>query len=130
MDYDDVDAIAIALPGVSTGEKWHQRHWLVDGRGFVWERPMSKADIKRFGDSPVPVGPFLGVTTDDLHDKAGLLAAGITGVFTIPHFDNYPAVLVDLAVVSPQDLHQLVVDAWLTKAPEVLAQAYLSDQSR
>ncbi len=126
MDYDDVERLASALPGVTIGHKWNTRHWLVQDKGFVWERPFSKADLKRFGDDPVPVGPVLGVTTEDLHEKEGLLAAGVAGVFTIPHFDNYPAVLVDLSVVSPEDLPRLILDAWLSKAPEALAQSYLA----
>ncbi len=128
MDYDDVDRLASALPGVTIGQKWNKRHWLVEDKGFVWERPFSKADLKRFGDDPVPAGPVLGITTEDLHDKEGLLAAGVTGVFTIPHFDNYPAVLVDLSVVSPEELSRLILDAWLSKAPEALARSYLADR--
>jgi len=127
VDYDDVDRMVSALPGVTIGEKWHHRHWLVEGQGFVWERPFSKADLRRFGENQVPGGPILGIATEDLHDKEGLLGAGITGVFTIAHFDNYPAVLVDLGVVSEADLRQLIVDAWLTKAPEAVARSYLAD---
>jgi len=47
--YDDVAAIAESLPAVTVGVKWGRRTWLVGGKGFAWERPLSKADIKRWG---------------------------------------------------------------------------------
>lgn len=119
-DYDDVDRIARRLPEVTTGLKWNTLHWLVDGRGFVWVRPFSKADLKRFGDDPVPPGPILGVATADLARKEALLASGQPGVFTIPHFDGYAAVLVDLSVVNDELLAGLIADAWSAKAPKRL----------
>ena len=56
-------------------------------------RPFSKADVKRFGDEPVPDGPIFAVATVDLDDKQAVLEEGARGVFTIPHFDGYAAVL-------------------------------------
>ncbi len=116
-DYDDVDRIARSLPEVTTGLKWGTVHWLVAGRGFVWARPFSKADLKRFGAAPVPAGPILGVATADLTRKEEQLASGLPGVFTIPHFDGYAAVLVDLSVINDEALTRLINEAWAAKAP-------------
>jgi hypothetical protein len=41
----------------------------------VGERPPSKADIKRFGDTALPEGPILAVRVADLGEKEVVLAA-------------------------------------------------------
>lgn len=79
------------LPEVVEGEHHGHATWSVRGKGIAWLRPFSKADIKRFGDQTPPAEPILAVNTTDLHEKEGVLAAGIHGVFTIQHFDNHPA---------------------------------------
>ena len=124
---DDVHQQIAAMPNVTTGTRYGQPTWFVSGKGFAWERPFSKADIKRFGDHPVPSGPILAVAVDDLEDKAAVLDAGNRGVFTIAHFDNYPALLIQLDVVDPRVLRDAIVDAWLACAPDDLARAYLSE---
>ncbi|MCB1040264.1 MAG: hypothetical protein KDA94_12180 [Acidimicrobiales bacterium] len=127
---DDVAALATALPGVEEGTKWNRRTWLVAGAGFCAIRPFSKADVKRFGDAPVPRGTIASLATDDLAEKEAVLAAGHAGVFTIPHFDGYPAVLVELDVVDRSVFGELLEDAWLSKAPPALAASYLRSEER
>jgi hypothetical protein len=124
-DLEDVARIASALPEVGEGTRWGRRTWLVDGKGFVWERPFSKADLKRFGDRTPPEGPILAVAVADLGEKEALLAAHPDAFFTIPHFDGYPAVLVRLDRVTGEDLKEAIVDAWLACAPRRLAEEYL-----
>ena len=121
---EDLARIFAELPEVTEGERHGHPTWAVRGKGFAWLRTFSKADIKRFGDQTPPAPPILAVNTADLHEKEGVLAAGIDGVFTIEHFNNYPAVLIELAVIDQGDLRDLLVDAWSAAAPAELAEAF------
>jgi hypothetical protein len=132
--FDDVARIAAELPEVTEGEEKHRGHraWLVRGPGqatgkmFAWERPFSKADIKRFGDEQSPAGPILAIRTADLAEREAILAANSGGFFTISHFDGYPAYLVQLDQVSAEALREALVDGWLATAPRPLADRYLA----
>jgi len=114
---DDVARSALQLPEVTEGVRYSHRAWAVAGTVFAWERPFSKADLKRFGDTSPPTGPILGLACDDLQDKESVLAQATPGTFTIPHFDNYPAYLVALDEISAADLEVALQDAWAAKAP-------------
>jgi hypothetical protein len=121
--YDDVARLALALPGTREGTSRGWRVWSVGDRMFVWERPFSKADLRRFGDDSVPEGPILAAAVDDLIEKDAVLAAHPDTHFSIPHLDGYAAVLVRLDVVEPDVLARTVEDAWFARAPRRLAEA-------
>lgn len=123
---DEFAAMAMAFPGVTEGTRWGNRTWSVGKQTFAWERPFSKADVKRFGAEPVPAGPIAALRVEDLGEKEAVLAEGRPGFFTIPHFDGYPAVLVQLSVVGKRQFRESLEDAWLCSAPETLVEQYLS----
>jgi hypothetical protein len=122
---EDVVRMASGFPEVTEGARHGNRTWFVRGKAFAWERPFSKADLKRFGDVDPPPGPILALSTADLADKDALLATGTKGFFTIPHFDGYAAVLVQLRTVAKKPLREAIEDAWLACAPEALAGSFL-----
>jgi hypothetical protein len=109
--FEAVHAMARVLPDVTVGERFGNRTWLVNGRGFAWERPFSKADLKRFGSEPVPAGEILAVRVDGLDAKDALLEVAPPGFFTIPHFDGYAAVLIALRAARAADVRAALREA-------------------
>ena len=125
VDLDEVARLALELPEVTEGERHGHLTWSVAGKAFAWERPFSKADIRRFGDAQPPDGPILAVRVEDLSEKEAVLAANPGAFFTIPHFDGYSAVLIQLTSVTKRALRDAMVDGWLACAPPALASAYV-----
>jgi hypothetical protein len=123
--FDEVAAIALGLPEVTEGERHGVRTWFAGKKAFAWERPFSKADLRRFGDVTPPGGPILAVRVEDLGEKESVLAAAPPGFFTIPHFDGYAAVLIELDRVPGEALRAAVTDAWLACAAPGLAAEFL-----
>ena len=122
---DQAAELALELPEVVEGVRHGHRTWEVGGKVFAWERPYSKADIKRFGAEMPPDGPILAVTVEDLGEKEAVLAEGHPGFFTISHFDGYAAVLIQLKRVRKGALRDALVDGWLACAPAALADDFL-----
>jgi hypothetical protein len=116
--------IALELPEVSEGRRYGNRAWSVHDKVFAWQRPFSKADLKRFGDVAPPAGPIIAVSVADLNEKDAVIAEHPEAFFTIAHFDGYPAVLVDLDHVTTTLLREVITDAWSDHVPESLAREH------
>lgn len=117
---------ALSLPQAQERQSRGLTQWRVGDRLFVWERPLRSSDLRALGDG-APEGPILGARVEHLVAKEALLADDPAVYFTTPHFDGYPAVLVRLDVISEQELEELVVEAWLCRAPKRLADQYVKD---
>ena len=127
--WDDVRQIAMGLPETDEVSSRGTAHWRVKRKGFVWERPLRRADYEALGDT-APDGPILGVRVTDLGVKEALLGDDPDVFFTTPHFDGYPAVLVLLDRIEFPELEEVVIEAWLDRAPKRLAGKYLEESGR
>ncbi len=107
-----MERIIASLAGTTEGTRWGNRTWLVNGRAYAWVRPFSKADVKRFGADPVPAGLILAVRVENVELRDVIVASGRVGHFTIPHLARYPAMLLELALVSEQHLCEALEDAY------------------
>jgi len=120
-----VRRLALALPG--TTEETSSSGtlaWLVRDKFIAWERPLRKADLAALGVK-APTGPILGVRTADLEMKDVLLASDSAVFFTTPHFDGYPAVLIRLGKITTKKLKDVLLEAWLARAPKRAVTVFL-----
>ena len=124
--WDDVRQIALGLPEAEERLSRDTRQWRVKDKLFVWERPLRRSDREALGDA-APAGPILGVRTEHLVAKEAILQSDPVVFFTTPHFDGYPAVLVQLDRIGVQELREVIVEAWLARAPKRLADAFLDN---
>ena len=125
----DLDELALSLPQTTKQVSEDGRpSYHVHGKLFCFHR----------GRRPDALDPQTGERLDDVLmfrvadvDVKDLLLADDRGVFfTTPHFVGYPAVLMripDLARVDREELQDLVVEAWLTRAQKRVAKAWLQE---
>ena len=112
LTLDDAAKIALALPDVTEASRFGNRTWFVAGKGFAWERPLNKADLRRLGAEPPPEGPLLAVRVSNMDDKEVLMLDPPEGFFDIEHFRGYPAVLIKLRTVKRGVLKDAMTEAW------------------
>jgi len=124
--WDEVRRIALSLPETSEQASRGLVSWRVRDKLFVWERPLRPADLRALGDD-APDGPILGARVEHLGAKEALLSDAPDVFFTTPHFDGYPAILVRLEAIPVEDLEEVIVEAWLNRAPKRVAQDYLDE---
>jgi hypothetical protein len=117
----DVARCAARLPELVDADDRHD--WRVRGKPVAWERPLRQMDQTHLG-ATAPTGPILGVRVPDLDTKDVRLSELHPAVFVTPHFDGYPAVLVDLESIDADDLAELLIDAWRTQAPKRVVAAW------
>ena len=82
--FDDVRALAMALPDVTEGARWGNLTWFVHLQGFVWDRPLNKSDLAALGEHAPPAGPILAAYVADLDDKDVLVTEEPDVFVTIP----------------------------------------------
>ncbi|MDQ6606177.1 MAG: MmcQ/YjbR family DNA-binding protein [Actinomycetota bacterium] len=125
--WDDVRQIALGLPETSERPLHGLPSWRVREKLFVWERPLRPADLRALGDA-APIGPILGARVEHLGAKEALLADDPEVFFTTPHFVGYAAILTRLERIALDVLEELIIEAWLSRAPKRVAQHYIDTQ--
>jgi len=132
----DVDEIAGSLPETELGISWGDRPtWKVPrgpkGKGFLLYRaPRNDAIEPATGE---PYDDLIVIMTADDADKQALVDDPRTPFFTIDHFRNFNAVLVQasrLGEISRIELAEVITEAWLRMAPKRLARAFLDGGDR
>ena len=125
--WDDVRRIALGLPEAVEQDLHGLMSWRVHDKLFVWERPLRKSDLAALRDA-APEGPIMGARVEHVGAKEALLADDSAVFFTTPHFDGYPAVLVLIEEIELDELEEVIVDAWLARAPKRVAAKYLDER--
>jgi hypothetical protein len=123
--WDDVRRLALAMPAAEERVSRDMRQWRVKEKLFVWERPLRRSDLEALGDA-APDGPILGARVEHVMAKEALIADDPGVFFTTPHFDGYPAILVRLEEIGIEDLDEVIVEAWLARAPARLVREYVA----
>jgi hypothetical protein len=125
----DLDELAMAMPLVTKEVSDDGRPaYHVHGKLFCFHR----------GRRPDALDEATGERLEDVlmfrvadQDEKELLLGGRPDVFfTTPHFNGYPAVLTRiprLELLDREELRDLVVDAWLTRAQKRVAQVWLAE---
>ncbi|HWV49303.1 MAG TPA: hypothetical protein VN035_07595 [Microbacterium sp.] len=128
----EVREIAMALPGVQERAGGHTGapEWNVRRGSIAWVRGPTKTDLRTLAElgRSWPDGVVLGIRVADLQEKEALLAAEPDVLFTIPHFDGYPALLVMLDAIDRDRLEELICDAWLVRAPARERKTWLAER--
>jgi hypothetical protein len=121
-DQDDVRRIALSLPQTIEAEDRLAFSVVHNGkqRGilWVWHERIERRKPR------VPRPDVVAIRVANESEKETLLASDPDKFFTEPHYNGFPAVLVRLAVIEPDELAELITDAWLCQAPRVLASAF------
>jgi hypothetical protein len=125
----DLDRLALAMPETTKELSDDGRPtYLVHGKAFCLHRTRRRDAVDP--DTGERLDDVLMFRVDDLDTKELVLADPRGIFFTTPHFDGYPAVLIRipaLAQLRPQELRDVVVDAWLTRAQKRVAKAWLEE---
>jgi hypothetical protein len=125
--WEDVQRLALALPEASERLSREKRQWRVKDKLFVWERPLREKEVAELG-AAAPDGPILGARVEHLVAKQALLEDDPSVYFTTSHFANTAAVLVRLESITLAELEEVIVEAWLARAPARSVKEFLAQR--
>lgn len=112
--WDDVVRIGTSFPGMEEGT------WF----GIPALKLGGKGGICRLRTDP----DALVMRVADMGEREALLQGQPDVFFSTPHYDGYPYVLVHLDKVDPDELAELIEEAWRIKAPKRVVRAFDTDR--
>lgn len=118
--WQQVHEIGHDLPGIEV----RGNEWRVGNKLVAWERALRRSDHEALG-SDAPDGDVLAVWLPDLDTKQALLADDPDTYFTTPHFEGYRAILIRLEEIAVDELEELMIEAWVDRAPKRLSRPFL-----
>lgn len=127
---EELDALALALPETTKELEEGRPVYRVHGKMFCRHRTRRRDAVDAHGE---PLDDVLMFRLPDIETKELLLGEPRGVFFTTPHFDGSPWVLLrvrHLPQIGVGELHDLVADAWLTRAQRRLARAWLAEEER
>ena len=130
----DIEDICLGLPEVEFGTSWGDRPTYkvprgAKGKGFLLYRAPDKTALDpRTGEM---FDDLLVITVPGEADKLALVEDTTSPFFTIDHFRNYNAVLVQesrLGEIDRDELVEIITDAWAANAPKRLVRDYFAER--
>ena len=121
-DLNDAQRIALSLPETTMDDDRIAFSVTTKGKrkGIAWVW-MERVHPKQ---ARVPNLSVLAIRVRDLAEKDMLLAARPMTLFTEPHYNGFPAVLVRLAAIDVDELEGLIRNAWRCQAPAALVRSF------
>jgi hypothetical protein len=125
----DLDKLALAMPQTTKEVSEDGRpSYLVHGKMYCFHRSRRPDAIDP--ETGERMADVLMFRVADLDEKDLLLADDRGLFFTTPHFNGYPAVLMRIPTlkrIDREELRDLVVESWLTRAQKRVAKAWLAE---
>ena len=107
--WEDVVEIGCRLPGVEVGTSWRMPSLQVRKKNMCRMRANPSALVLR---------------VTDMGEREALLQGDPDVFFSTPHYDGHPYVLVRLEAVDPDELAELLEEAWRLRAPKRVVAQY------
>ena len=105
--WDEVCALGTKLPEVEVGTWYGTPALKVRGKGF--------ARLREDGALVVMI---------DVHEREALMQSDAETFYVTPHYQDHPAMLINLERVDPTELEERLIESWCRKAPKRLVRAY------
>ncbi len=113
--WDDVIEIGTRLPGVEVSTSFRTPALKVRGKGMCRLRTNPDALVLR---------------VIDMGEREALLQGQPDVFFSTPHYDGWPYLLVHLEAVDPDELAELLEEAWRVFAAKRVVKAWEAERAR